>query len=201
MGLKAGLGRESPSGREHSYDDLLGELRRGADRWPRCADVALSNLGHTAPEGEIPHQHWGSGRNQPADPESPPSILARPGDRAPPTASRSRTRPPHTDDRGLEWCVYDNQRVLSWWPWLPVAGMTSAPNSLRSRAYPRAEGYPVDWLTRDLEIAAEVTTDALIPGPDPVRGLLLSGTDAERAASQRMPVAPRYPTTGRPRWP
>jgi len=57
--------------------------------------------------------------------------------------------------------------------------MTCATNSLRSRAYPRAGGYPVDRLTRNLE-AAEVTADALIPGPDSIRGLLLADADAVR---------------------
>jgi hypothetical protein len=57
--------------------------------------------------------------------------------------------------------------------------MTCAPNSLRSRAYPRADGYLVDRVTCNLE-AAEVTADALIPGPDSIRGLLLAGADAVR---------------------
>ena len=84
-------------------------------------------------------------------------------------------------DRGLEWCTYDNQWLLSWavtatrgWGdfeeqvgWL--AGI------LESR------GYPVDRLARDLEIAADVADEAVSAPPSPVREVLVSGAAGVRA--------------------
>jgi hypothetical protein len=84
-------------------------------------------------------------------------------------------------DRGLEWCVYDNQWLLSW-AITAAAGWDDFGDQLDWLAgILESRGYPVDRLARDLEIAADVTTHALVSGPDPVRGILLSGAAAVRA--------------------
>jgi hypothetical protein len=84
-------------------------------------------------------------------------------------------------DRGLEWCVYDNQWLLSW-AIMAAGGWDDFDTQLMWLAgVLESRGYPVDRLARDLEIAAEVTTDARIPEPDLVRGALLSGAEAVRA--------------------
>jgi hypothetical protein len=78
-------------------------------------------------------------------------------------------------DRGLEWCVYDNQWLLSW-AIMAAAGWGDFSDQLAWLAgILESRGYPLDRLARDLEIAADVTTQALLSGPDPVRGILLSG--------------------------
>lgn len=43
-----------------------------------------------------------------------------------------------------------------------------------------SRGYPVDRLARDLETAADVTTHALLSGPDPMHAILLPGAEAVR---------------------
>jgi hypothetical protein len=84
-------------------------------------------------------------------------------------------------DRGLEWCVYDNQWLLSW-AIMAAGGWDDFDTQLMWLAgVLESRGYPVDRLARGLEIAAEVTTDARIPEPDLVRGALLSGAEAVRA--------------------
>ncbi len=84
-------------------------------------------------------------------------------------------------DRGLEWCVYDNQWLLSW-AIMAAAGWGDFSDQLAWLAgILESRGYPVDRLARDLEIAADVTTHALLSGPDPVRPILLSGAEAVRA--------------------
>ena len=87
-------------------------------------------------------------------------------------------------DRGLQWCVYDNQWLLSW-AVMAAGGWSDFGNQLMWLAgVLESRGYPVQRLARDLEIAAEVTSDALLPGPDPVREVLLSGAEAVRARGQ-----------------
>lgn len=87
-------------------------------------------------------------------------------------------------DRGLEWCVYDNQWVLSWAVtaasgWLDFhAQLAWLTGILHSR------GYPVERLARDLEIAAEVTAETPSPETRSVREILLSGAEAMRATSE-----------------
>jgi len=87
-------------------------------------------------------------------------------------------------DRGLEWCVYDNQWILSWavtaaGGWLDFdAQLAWLSGILQSRAY------PVERLARDLEIAAELTAQAPSPETKSVCAILLSGANATRAAAQ-----------------
>jgi hypothetical protein len=85
-------------------------------------------------------------------------------------------------DRGLEWCVYDNQWLLSW-AIMAVAGWGDFHAQLAWLAgILESRGYPVARLARDLEIAAEVTAGPPpIAQPDPLRGVLLSGAEAIRA--------------------
>jgi hypothetical protein len=83
-------------------------------------------------------------------------------------------------DRGLEWCVYDNTWLLSW-AILDAAGWGDFDAQLMWLAgILESRGYPVDRLARDLEIAADVTTDALVGEPGPVRQVLLAGAEAVR---------------------
>jgi hypothetical protein len=83
-------------------------------------------------------------------------------------------------DRGLAWCVYDNQWVLSW-AILAAAGWVDFHAQLAWLAgVLESRGYPVERLARDLEIAAEVIGDLLIGEPDAVSGVLLSGAQAVR---------------------
>ena len=84
-------------------------------------------------------------------------------------------------DRGLEWCVYDNQWILSW-SIMAAGGWDDLHAQLRWLAgILQTRGYPVQRLARDLEIAADVTADALTSASGPVRSILLSGADALRA--------------------
>jgi hypothetical protein len=83
--------------------------------------------------------------------------------------------------RGLEWCVYDNQWLLSW-AIMAAAGWGDFHAQLAWLAgILESRGYPVARLARDLEIAAEVTTGTLSAEPDPLRVVLLSGAEATRA--------------------
>jgi hypothetical protein len=84
-------------------------------------------------------------------------------------------------DRGLEWCVYDNQWLLSW-AIMAVAGWGDFHAQLAWLAgILESRGYPVARLARDLEIAAEVTAGPPPMQPDPLRGVLLAGAEAIRA--------------------
>jgi hypothetical protein len=75
--------------------------------------------------------------------------------------------------------VCDNQRVLSWLA-RAACGWDDLRAQLASLAgVPASRRLPLDRLTRNLE-AAEVTADALIPGPESIRGLLLADADAVR---------------------
>jgi hypothetical protein len=59
-------------------------------------------------------------------------------------------------DRGLQWCAYDNQWILSWAA-AAAAGFEDLDRQIEWLAgILRARGYPVERLARDLEIAAEV---------------------------------------------
>jgi hypothetical protein len=85
-------------------------------------------------------------------------------------------------DSGLEWCVYDNQWLLSW-AIMSAAGWVDFQAQLSWLAgILDSRGYPVHRLARDLELAAELITDALIPDPDTVRAILKSGADTVRAS-------------------
>ena len=75
-------------------------------------------------------------------------------------------------DRGLEWCAYDNQWILSW-----AAADAAGFDDLHRRTewlagILEARGYPVERLARDLEIAADVVA--------PLRPVLEAGADAVR---------------------
>ena len=75
-------------------------------------------------------------------------------------------------DRGLEWCAYDNQWILSW-----AAAEAAGFGDLAKRVewlagILEARGYPVERLARDLEIAAGV-----VP---PLRAVLEAGAAAVR---------------------
>jgi hypothetical protein len=84
-------------------------------------------------------------------------------------------------DRGLEWCVYDNQWLLSW-AIMAATGWGDFHDQLSWLAgILQSRGYPVDRLARDLEIAADVTTDTVASGSDPLGGILLAGAEAVRA--------------------
>ena len=84
-------------------------------------------------------------------------------------------------DRGLEWCVYDNQWILSW-SIMAAGGWGDFGAQLRWLAgILETRGYPVHRLARDLEIAADVAADALTSAADPVRSILLAGADIVRA--------------------
>ena len=62
-------------------------------------------------------------------------------------------------DRGLEWCAYDNQWILSW-SIMAAGGWGDFHAQLRWLAgILQTRGYPVERLARDLEIAADVTAD------------------------------------------
>jgi hypothetical protein len=83
--------------------------------------------------------------------------------------------------RGLEWCVYDNQWLLSW-AIMAARGWVGFHAQLEWLAgILESRGYPVDRLAGDLEIAADVTTDAIIAEPAAVCEVLLSGAAAIRA--------------------
>ena len=77
--------------------------------------------------------------------------------------------------------MYDNRWILSW-SIMAAGGCGDFHTQLRWLAgIVQTRGYPVQWLARDLEIAAEVTVDALTSASDPVRIILLSGAGAVRA--------------------
>jgi hypothetical protein len=78
-------------------------------------------------------------------------------------------------NRGLEWCVYDNQWILAWAA-ADAAGFEDFVKQIEWLAgLLDARGYPVERLARDLEIAADVVT--------PLHGVLESGADAVRTWS------------------
>lgn len=80
-------------------------------------------------------------------------------------------------DRGLEWCAYDNQWILSWAA-ADAAGYERLEQQLDWLAgLLAARGYPVERLARDLELAAEVVA--------PLRPVLEAGADSLRAGSGR----------------
>jgi hypothetical protein len=87
-------------------------------------------------------------------------------------------------ERGLEWCVYDNQWLLSW-AIMATAGWDDFHARLAWLAWLagilESRGYPLARLARDLEIAADVTTAAAIAEPDPLHAILLSGAQAIKA--------------------
>jgi hypothetical protein len=83
-------------------------------------------------------------------------------------------------NRGLEWCVYDNQWLLSW-AIMAASGWGDFHAQLVWLAgILESRGYPVIRLARDLELAADVAT-AVTAEPDPLRGILLAGAEAIRA--------------------
>jgi hypothetical protein len=83
--------------------------------------------------------------------------------------------------RGLEWCVYDNQWLLSW-AIMAAGGWVDFHAQLEWLAgILESRGYPVDRLAGDLEKAADVTTEALPADPTAVCEVLLSGAAAIRA--------------------
>lgn len=84
-------------------------------------------------------------------------------------------------DRGLEWCIYDNQWLLSW-AIMAASGWGDFHAQLAWLAgILDSRGYPVARLARDLEIAADVTAGKVTTEPDPLRTALLSGAQAVRA--------------------
>ena len=81
-------------------------------------------------------------------------------------------------DRGLEWCAYDNQWLLSW-AVTAASGWEDFERQLGWLAgILESRGYPVDRLARDLEIACEVTAEAGID--DGVGDVLLAGARSLR---------------------
>jgi hypothetical protein len=92
-------------------------------------------------------------------------------------AKRHRVEFPDEDerygDRGLEWCAYDNQWVLSWAA-ADAAGFEDLGKQLEwLTGLLAARGYPVERLARDLEIAADVVA--------PLRTVLETGAATVRA--------------------
>jgi hypothetical protein len=84
-------------------------------------------------------------------------------------------------DRGLEWCVYDNQWLLSW-AFIDACGWGNFHEQLAWLAgILEARDYPVSRLARNLEIAAEVTADAVASPDAHVRELFVSGAELVRA--------------------
>ena len=85
--------------------------------------------------------------------------------------------------RGLEWCVYDNQWLLSW----AVAAACGWDDFDRQLTWLagilESRGYPLGRLARDLEIAQEVAAEAVPPVGVAVGELLLSGAEAIQARS------------------
>jgi hypothetical protein len=78
-------------------------------------------------------------------------------------------------DRGLEWCVYDNQWLLSW-AFTAACGWGNFDEQLVWLAgVLEARRYPVSRLARDLEIAAEVTAETSKSSEVRVREVLISG--------------------------
>ena len=80
-------------------------------------------------------------------------------------------------DRGLQWCVYDNQWILAW-----AADTAAGYEDLDKQigwlaSILDARGYPVDRLARDLELAGEV-----VPA---LRGVLLSAAGTARGFGNR----------------
>ena len=76
-------------------------------------------------------------------------------------------------DRGLEWCVYDNQWILAWAA-ADAAGFENFGAQIQWLAgILDARGYPVERLARDVEIAADVVA--------PLRAVLEAGAAAVRA--------------------
>jgi hypothetical protein len=82
---------------------------------------------------------------------------------------------------GLQWCVYDNQWVLSWAIMAASGWGDFQAQLLWLAGILESRGYPVDRLARDLEIAADVTAADLVAEPGPVREVLLQGAEAVRA--------------------
>jgi hypothetical protein len=75
-------------------------------------------------------------------------------------------------DRGLEWCAYDNQWILTW-----AAGDAAGWEDLGAQigwlaGLLAARGYPIERLARNLEIAGEVV--------EPLRSVLESGAAGVR---------------------
>jgi hypothetical protein len=84
-------------------------------------------------------------------------------------------------DRGLEWCVYDNQWLLSW-AFTAACGWGNLYDQLAWLAgILETRNYPVSRLARDLEIAAEVTSQAIASTDARVHELFVSGADLVRA--------------------
>ena len=84
-------------------------------------------------------------------------------------------------DRGLEWCAYDNQWLLSW-DVIAAIGWEDFDRQLHWLAgILESRGYPVDRLARDLEIAVQVTAEAMPSAGTSLTELLLAGAEAVRA--------------------
>jgi hypothetical protein len=84
-------------------------------------------------------------------------------------------------ERGLEWCVYDNQWLLSW-AVTGAEGFEDFPARLEWLAgILETRDYPVERLARDLELAADVLAKSVKSPQDAVRDLLLTGAEAVRA--------------------
>ena len=84
-------------------------------------------------------------------------------------------------ERGLEWCIHDNQWLLSWAS-IAAAGWLDFPDRVAWLAgILESRGYPVARLARDLEIAAEVAGGAEGSAGPRLSEVLLSGRAALQA--------------------
>jgi hypothetical protein len=120
---------------------------------------------------------------------APPEVAELPGGRwlelaapAREIARRHRAEFPDEEerygDRGLEWCAYDNQWILSWAA-AEAAGFENLGRQIRWLAeILDARDYPVERLARDLEIAADVVA--------PLRAVLESAAGTVRAGGGRI---------------
>ena len=95
-------------------------------------------------------------------------------------------------DAGREWCIHDNQWLLSWAAEdLEVGGAHFASNVRWLARVLRARNYPVDRLGRDLEIAADVV-EADGAGRTELARKLRSGANLLRRKPSR--ASPTKPT-------
>lgn len=86
-------------------------------------------------------------------------------------------------DAGVAWCVHDNQHILGW----ACASVAAADNTLSEQVawlarVLAARSFPLDRLTRDLEIAADIVREQVGDG-EPLAAALLAARVAVAASS------------------
>jgi hypothetical protein len=93
--------------------------------------------------------------------------------------ARYRREYPDEEERygaaGVAWCLHDNQHILNW-AVLSFSGYTDLTRQLSWLCnILEARGFPLERLTRDLEIAADVVLDSRAPEGERLAAALRAG--------------------------